>query len=530
MANILVATLGDHPAVVTGMVKMLKAQKGITLDEIAVFHTEGSGKLISLGYDLVEAALKDQYLVVQHKLPFADPTSREQSIEFLRSLNNVLNGYDQRGDTVYLSLAGGRKNMSALMAVICQFYPSVKGLFHLITHSDSAFPPIEEVFDMPEEKRRLAMHPPEEEMTLVEIPYHTLSNAVELRRYFAAEDRGDNYLIGLLPTGEQFLREVFQPNQPSELLPLYFTETVWVEVQKLVADGGKRAKNFMTCFEQMQDPVRLKGGLHASRDKFAFYKRRRTVERPFFHTEPNPINLFPNKPVKKVIICGLSIEQDDGSYKPTMETLLNRHDLTPAHAFAELYQKPLILVVPLGESPMVASQTYTLLQQADREWEKQKVVKVVVLYPEQNGPIRDGAKLLEKAFKRRGLAFEKIPITGLRDVDSFENAQIYRDTVIKTINNLRRNHPDKQIALSLSGGRKGMSALTLFAAQVAGVSQVYHTTITDPDYEQMVLRETRLDKLPSNRDELAKTLFLDKYDLSNFTLFEIPVISLEPPQ
>lgn len=528
MANILIATLGDHPAVVTGMVKMLKAEKDITLDEVAIFHTEGSGKLISLGYDLVEAALKNNLFVVQHKLPFADPASREESIQFLRCLSKALNDYEQRGDTVYLSLAGGRKNMSALMAVICQFYPSVKGLFHLITHSDSAFPSIEQLFEMPEEKRRAMMEPPEEEMTLVEIPYQTLSNAVELRRYFAAEERGDDYPVGLSPSGEQFLREVFQPTPPAKLLPLYFTETAWAEVQKLATGGGKRAKNFMTCFEQMQDPVRLKGGMHASRDKFAFYKRRRTAERPFFYTEPNPIHLFPNKSVEKVVVCGLSVEQDDGSYQPDMDSLLKRNDLTPAHTFAELSQKSRVLLVPLGESPMVASQTYTLLQQAEREWEKQKGVKVVALYPEQNGPIKNGIRLLEKAFKYRKVDFQAVPIAGLRDVDSYQACEVYRDAIIHTIANLRRDNPDKQIALSLSGGRKGMSALTLFAAQGAGVSQVYHTTITDPDYEQKVLQETTIDKLPSDRESLAQTLFLDKYDLSKFTLFEIPVINLSP--
>jgi CRISPR-associated protein (TIGR02584 family) len=120
-----------------------------------------------------------------------------------------------------------------------------------------------------------------------------------------------------------------------------------------------------------------------------------------------------------------------------------------------------------------------------------------------------------------------LPVTGLRDVDSYQTSEKYRDFIIKTVADLRQNNPDKQIALSLSGGRKGMSALTLFAAQGAGVSQVYHTTITDPDYEQVVLQETATDQLALlSREKLAQTLFLDKYDLAKFTLFEIPVISL----
>jgi len=527
MANVLIATLGDHPAVITGMVKMLQHKEEITINETVILYTVGSGKLITLGCDLIEEALQNTCISSFYDLPFADPVTREDSIEFLRRLDGVLSNYERRGDTIYLSLAGGRKNMSALMAVICQFYPSVNGLFHLITRSDNAFPTIESLFEMTEAQRRAAMEPPENEMTLVRIPYQPLSDATELRRYFATEYRGKDYAIELSQTGEQFLRGIFRINQPSKLLPVYFTASAWVEAKKFVASGGERATNFLTCFEQMQDPVKLKGGAKASRDKFGFYKRRRTAERPFFYTEPNPINLFPHKTVEKVIVCGLSIEQDDGSYKPDMDTLLNRNDLKPVKPLSELNQNQVILLVPLGKSPMVASQTYTLLQQKNREWKSQKVAQVVVLYPEQNGPIKNGVSLLNKAFKYRKIDFQALPIAGLRDVDSSEFSKTYRDTIIKRAANLRRQNPDKYIALSLSGGRKGMSALTLFAAQVAGVSQVYHTTIIDPVYEQKVFQETTLDKLTQlSRDKLAQTVFLERYDIAKFTLFEIPVINL----
>ena len=529
MANILIATLGDHPAVVTGMVKMLKAEKKIALDEIAILHTEGSGKLISLGYDLIESALKDHLRVVKHILPFADPASREESIRFLRYLNKTLNGYEQRGDTVYLSLAGGRKNMSALMAVICQFYPSVNGLFHLITRSNSAFPSVEQLFEMSEEKRKTMMEPSIDKMALVEIPYQTLSDAESLRNYFKAEDIGETYKIEISQSGESFLREVFQPARLSNMLDVYFSRTAYEQLQEF---SGDRYKSFIKYFEQMRDPYALRDRRHgtfAFQDKvFHFMKLRQTGERPFFYTRPNPIHLFPakDKPVKEVIVCGLSIKKTNKVYLPDENYFLNRSDFAPYKNLSELNQEQIILLVPLGESPMVASQTYALLQQTNREWEKREVVKVVVIYPAQNGPIKNGAGLLAKAFKYRKIDFQSVPITGLRDVDSYYACEVYRDTIIQTIANLRRDNPDKQVALSLSGGRKGMSALTLFAAQGAGVSQVYHTTIIDPNYEQMVIQETKTDRLPLNRDELAKTLFLDKYDLNKFTLFEVPVVNL----
>ena len=51
------------------------------------------------------------------------------------------------------------------------------------------------------------------------------------------------------------------------------------------------------------------------------------------------------------------------------------------------------------------------------------------------------------------------------------------------------------IDLALSGGRKGMSAMAMFAAQKAGLRYVYHTLIIDESLERKVQHQTCLDTL-----------------------------------
>ena len=131
---------------------------------------------------------------------------------------------------------------------------------------------------------------------------------------------------------------------------------------------------------------------------------------------------------------------------------------------------------------MIATQTYTLLQESEEEG-KPNIPTVAVLYPEYHDVIENGVDLLEEQFEERGVEFKRFPIEEVEDIDSLENCNLYLKTLLEAIENLRSLYPERSIALSLSGGRKGMSALTLFAAQRAGIEQVYHSLITDIELE-----------------------------------------------
>ncbi len=181
-----------------------------------------------------------------------------------------------------------------------------------------------------------------------------------------------------------------------------------------------------------------------------------------------------------------------------------------------------ILLVPLGKTPMIATQTYTLLQQQ----EGVTISAVAILYPRQNPVIDNAANLLKKQFENKGIPFHQFPIANLKDIDSYLNAETYLTELLQTINMLRQQYPQHKIALSLSGGRKGMSALALFAAQRASIDHVYHTLIADPNLERKIENETTyasLQKLATD-EERAQRLFLDAYPHEAFTLFPIPII------
>ena len=528
--NILIAALGEHPAVVTGMVKALREFEDIWIDSLYVLYPENTGQDIAqLGYPLIEEHLDGVCDVWPVPLGFPDANTTDRSIEFLRILVGVLEPYrDKMEYNVYLSLAGGRKNMSALMALVSQFFPTVKGLYHLLDKEEDSFPSIWQLVDWPRQKSLKALDPPIENMNLVPIPYPgTYSSASELRTWLNGLDPDNESAapIALTPEAEQFFRSIFTPNTTYQQLQVWLSENAYTQYQSWTEQGNNFAPEFMTCFKQMRDPNRLKDRKHGTFGQFHFYKRRRTRIRPFFYTKPNPIVLHPQQPVERVIVCGLSVEQGNGQYDPTAEKLLASAKRQPYKHISQLNTRERILLVPLGTSPMIATQTYTLLQESQDEG-KPNIPTVAVLYPEYHDVIENGVDLLEEQFEERGVEFKRFPIEEVEDIDSPEDCECYLQTLLAAIEELRTQYPERSIALSLSGGRKAMSALTLFAAQRAAIEQVYHTLITDIELEERIEEETNLnalDKLPTD-DARAKRLFLEEYDHSHFQLFAIPVI------
>lgn len=174
---------------------------------------------------------------------------------------------------------------------------------------------------------------------------------------------------------------------------------------------------------------------------------------------------------------------------------------------------------------MIVTQTYTLLQESEEEG-RPRIPTVAVVYPEQSSPIINGARMLKRQFKLRQVEFLQYPVRGFKDVNSVEACNAYLNALFAAIEGLRRKYPDRELALSLSGGRKGMSALTLLAAQRAGIERLYHTLITDLELEKQIEKESSLGalkKLPTD-EARAKRLFLTEYGLERLQLFTIPVI------
>ncbi len=63
MENVLIATLGESPIVVTAMYDLLKKEKGLVIDKIVVLYPEKEA-LISTAFDLIQEALRDRCEVI----------------------------------------------------------------------------------------------------------------------------------------------------------------------------------------------------------------------------------------------------------------------------------------------------------------------------------------------------------------------------------------------------------------------------------------------------------------------------------
>jgi len=520
--NVLIVALGEYPAVVTGMVKALQESKKI--DIVHVLRTKKvATEIEDFSFNLIKEQL--QGITIKSKLlPFSDTNNREHTLLFLNELTQLMEEYaDETKFNVLLSLASGRKSMSALMALMTQFFPAIKGLYHLLdkhenSRSSSLFS-AEYLYnhwhEFTQEQKGKIINPSLENLILVEIPYpRAFAESLTLWEAMRQLKTNNKPLpIAITPEAEDFWRAVAIPQQPREELAVWLSSTAIKHYESL---GSEEADRFWTCFRQMRDPELLKKGWHHEENGLSVYKRT-GQECLLFYTKPNSIIAYPQKSVKEVIICGLS----DESAIEWQAKNASREE--PDKQLRELNTRERILLVPLGNSPMIATQTYTLLQESEAEG-RPKITMVAVLHT-KNPNIVNGVNLLKQQFRLKGVEFKAYSLP-IEDVDSTENCQTYIEKLRFAIRELQQKYPTHQIELSLTGGRKGMSALTIFAAQYEGIERVYYTLINDAELEKQIEQESPVDKLPPNDKARARILFLDNYDKSKFVFFPIPLISL----
>jgi len=552
MENVLIASLGESPIVVTAMYDLLTQQKELEINKVVVLQPDGG--LIPLAFDLIQEVLKDRCEVIAERLPVEDADDEADSFTFLRTLYRLLNDAQESGQTIYLSLAGGRKNMSALMALLVPLFPCVKGLYHVIDKDEASphryhFKSIEEILDLSDDDRLSYFSFDSDQLgrlKLVEIPYgeqQQVSDGLRSLLFTITEEELDD-LWDKDPQQAEMVetyRRITQKPTSAPVLQIRLTERVKDEYERMRRQNQFRARRFMACFEQMNNPYRLKDKIHGSGFNrgslsFHFYKRNDTAERPFYHTEPQGIHFFPKAKVETVIISGLAIERDNGSYEPTGDELLQEFDPTeatvpleailPAGASAEsTSMEESALIVPLGNTPMLATQLYTLLT-----YQGSNIRKVILVYPANSQEIKNGADLLEKAFEDEGKSVSCLPavVQGYADIDSREACLAYERTLEEAIEAVCK---DYQVELALSGGRKGMAALAMFVAQRKSIRYVYHTLITDKLLRDKVEKETTIDELrPTKVSKQVRNnrLFLREYEGSGpytkFVPFKVPVL------
>ena len=517
--HILIATLGEHPAVVTGMFKALREFKGIDIDTLHVIHTKDTDKDIAgLGYPLIAEFLQDQCLVQPVRLPFSDANTRGKSFIFLQHLAGLLSRYrDPAYDHVHLSLAGGRKNMSALMALVTQFFPPVRGLYHLLDRRERqgyGFPSIEQIVLMPHEQRLRTLNPPIDHLNLVSIPYPgAFAHPSDLWQFLkTVNDEHEQSPIPLPPEAELFFKMVAGRTIREPRLEVRVTEDLIEDYRDL---GPQLQSKFIGYTRRMRYHQHLDAkasgprGWETNCEVYPEHKAQANL-RIFYYWD---------RPKDTIILCRAMLHQ---AYdRKGAVCYQEQADTYPISTL----ERDCVLLIPLGKTPMVATQTYTLLQESEEEG-MPTIPAVAVLYPERSAEIRNGVKMLSRQFRRRGVKFLKRPIPELRDVDSEAACETYLEALLVAIDTLRDEYPDHELILSLSGGRKEMSALSLFAAQRNGIKRLYHTLINEPDLEEQIEDETTIKALDglSTDDDRAARLFLEAYDRGKFELFTVPVI------
>lgn len=544
MSNVLIASLGKSPIVVTAMVKALKEVKGIQLDQVDILYPEQID--IDSGIELIEKHCVCKN-VVKRGLPFKDANSEENCIFFLQTLYGILE--EHKEDAVYLSLTGGRKNMSALMYLLAPFYPNIKGVYHILDKNEGTrntnFHDIDDLLgdfliDSPELEPY--MNPPTESLSLVEMPFEHFADADDLRNIILENDFTEFIddipvdLEEISPEGAEFWKSIFTKKKPQEQYNIWFSENAKKQFESpnvnKIRFGNYFKKDKLKNPDWANKSDTKNGGKHATfngedrSSKFFIAKNGDTAERVAWY----------KKSENDIVISELSTEDDRnryiivGGHVQLNKVFFSDKTISDYEAKYRLHELPYfgeaILLATLGKSPMIVTQACTLLE----HFENVKIEKVVLFYPRKNRDIRNGVDILKDVFQRKHM--DIIPAgVEIEDVNDDHACRLFISMMIQKINDLKKEKPDVDMRLLISGGRKGMSALALLAAQVSHLPHVYHTLITDPELEESIEERGTIDEINRLRSvkERSKFLFMEAYKDSlekNFALFKIPVIPL----
>ena len=132
MKNVLISTLGDSPTVVTEALDILH-DEGVKTNEVILLTTSDSDAQESVR--ILQRHIKEYYKIktVYPKFVeyYGDIDNEYAVMEFMKLACGILRSKRERNENVYVSIAGGRKTMSALMTLAVQLY-GAKELFHVI--------------------------------------------------------------------------------------------------------------------------------------------------------------------------------------------------------------------------------------------------------------------------------------------------------------------------------------------------------------------------------------------------------------
>jgi CRISPR-associated Csx14 family protein len=538
-SNVLIASLGDSPAIITAMYdRLTQREPRLTIDRVKILCP--GGKDVQRAYELVEKFFPDKQKLRNEQLRFDDADSWQHACMFLQKLCIMLDQHQEKKDKVYLSLAGGRKSMAALMAWVMPYFSCIEGLYHIVSTEKEYFPSVYDIDDMPAAKRALEMRPHLDSLLLVDIPFEGehLTSEVLLAKLYSASQREFEEAEALI-TGQTIFQKEDMPEvkvtqrviDQFHMLRQENAETAWIVRNRLLEMGQiATLRDYNAQLESYgyKIPYFRRVILHT-------FSGLSVPLRLVLYTSPTDIYAEPDEPIERVVICSLEREEDYTTLQdlaPALEATARQtfdiDKLRPVPAPAES-----VLIVPLGASPMVATQLYTLL----KEVEQRTIREVVLIYPQNAATIDNGAQMIKRALRMedKSVRSRLVGIEGLADITSSADCRTYQDALEKEIEQVKDRYPGIKIDLALSGGRKGMTAMTIFAAQKHHIQYVYHTLITE-EMSEKIEDETTYEELNNEGlswEERLARLFLRKYRVegpepyTNFVLFKVPVFTAE---
>jgi CRISPR-associated protein Csx14 len=157
--RLLIATLGTSPAVVTEAIDLLTEQ-GQRPDRICIIKTKDSD--VNRAYELLLKHIPFK-CGIELEPPveiqsYEDIKSNEMAIEFMKCSCDMLKTY-RKEYQCYVCIAGGRKAMSALLALAVKLYGAER-LFHIWAPPGSESDSDIRVFmNSPEEMHEQLLHP-----------------------------------------------------------------------------------------------------------------------------------------------------------------------------------------------------------------------------------------------------------------------------------------------------------------------------------------------------------------------------------
>lgn len=131
----IIAPLGTSPPVVTEFLEYVEKTLNRGVSDLVIIATREPTVLE--GVPLIQAAVKSRYPPVSiHtvELPFTDIQSDEDNLKFMQICAEALREEKEvhKTDTIYLCVAGGRKDMCITLSLLAQYF-EVNGVFHIIT-------------------------------------------------------------------------------------------------------------------------------------------------------------------------------------------------------------------------------------------------------------------------------------------------------------------------------------------------------------------------------------------------------------